>query len=77
MIQIFAVIYVNPEHEENGLDPHIISLTDDVEDVYDIIRKFGEERVMNVLSGTDIYDVTEQIVEEKPKSFLIEIDVGR
>jgi len=71
---IYAIIYLNPDHNENGEDPHIVSITDDKEDIYAIIRKFGEEQVMNVLSGTDIHEVTELIFEERPKSFLVEIN---
>lgn len=73
--QIYAVIYLNPGHEENGEDPHLVSFTDSLDDVYDIIRKFGEEQVMNILYGQDICDATEEVLANKPKCFLVEISI--
>ena len=63
------VIYINDD-DDDSLSALII---EDKEDIFDIISNYGEGAIVRIIEGTILKDVTEEIMEDKPFGFLIEV----
>jgi len=64
-----VVIYIGDDPDE----PVEYKICECDEDVHDVIRKFGDEAIIGIIQGTILKDATDEVFENRPMGFLIEL----